>query len=140
MNSSHQAAIFNNEKRVAPRYTVNLRSSVIITAVSYSSADNETYLVLQGRLLDVSRTGLALVISRTDLLELKQLGTDVVFRLLLPLPGQAIELEATPVRYQQLDDSEAGQVLVGANITNMNGRDRIVFIDFIHQFEDLQDF
>jgi hypothetical protein len=66
------------------------------------------------------------------------LGKDSVMRLLLPLPKKAIELEAVPVRYQQLDKKEADKVLIGALIRDMNGSDRILFMQFIREGEALQ--
>lgn len=139
MNDLISEASAAAERRAAPRHKVNLRASVIITAVTMNtqageSEDAESYFVLQGQLLDVSKTGLALIVSRSDARELKRLGDDIVFRLLLPLPVEAIELEAAPVRYRQMDGTD--RILVGAVITNMNGRDRILFMDFTEQFGD----
>lgn len=56
-------------------------------------------------------------------------------RLLLPLPKKAIELDAAPVRYQQLDENRDDKFLIGAQITNMNSRDRILFMEFIRECE-----
>ena len=91
---------------------------------------------MQGQLLDVSVSGLALIISNDDMLKLNELGDELKLRLLLPLPAQAIELEAVPVRYQKLNEGKAGKILLGAQITDMSGRDRILFMDFIHQYEN----
>ena len=118
------------EKRQSPRYRIDLRSSVLVTAVKI--ADEAEYVVLQGQLLDVSLSGLALVVSEEDIAELNKLGADIRLQLLLPLPGEAIAVEAMPMRYQKLAATEKSQVLIGAQITNMSGRDRIVFINFIH--------
>ena len=146
MNALDKKINFNEERRVAARHKVNLKASVIITAVGRAAKagkqeeedddDAESYLILQGQLLDVSRTGLALIISNADARELGKLADDLVFRLLLPLPAQAIELEAVPVRRQRLETSKTGRILVGASITNMSGRDRVLFMDFIDRFED----
>ena len=121
-------------KQIAPRHQVNLRSSVLITALA--ADESEDYYVLQGQLLDVSVSGLALIISNDDMLKLNELGDELKLRLLLPLPAQAIELEAVPVRYQKLNEGKAGKILLGAQITDMSGRDRILFMDFIHQYEN----
>ena len=134
MNNSHKEIVANEERRAARRYKVNLKASVIITAVNRTIDNEESYLVLQAQLLDVSKTGLALLISYTDASALKKSGGDLIFRLLLPLPAEAIELEVVPVRYRVLEGTS--RILVGANITNMNGRDRILFMDFINEFED----
>lgn len=72
--------------------------------------------------------------------ELGIFGMDWVIQLLLPLPSGAIELEVTPVRYQRLDETEMDEILVGTHITNMSGRDRVLFMEFIHECEASQQF
>lgn len=138
MNDLSKKTSIEEERRVAPRYNINLKSSVLITAIRTSSDGEEDYLILQGQLRDVSITGLALIISSDNMRELKMFGEDFVLRLLLPLPIKAIELEAVPVRFQRIDKSKNGSILVGAHITNMNGRDRILFMDFIRENEAAQ--
>jgi hypothetical protein len=56
-----------------------------------------------------------------------------MIRLLLPLPVKAIELEVSPVRYQPLGEAE--KVLMGAFITDMKGSDRVIFMEFINDYE-----
>lgn len=125
------------ERRAASRHKVNLDASVIITAVKPAAGDaSESYHILQAQLLDVSRTGLGLIISNSDIQQLKAFGDDLTFRLLLPLPAEAIELEAVPVRYERLNETETRRIVVGANVTNMKGRDRVLFMDFINRFEN----
>ncbi len=126
----------SKERRAAPRYKIELKSSVLITIISNSATDKESYLVLQAQLLDVSTSGLALIISSADMIELRELGNDSMIRLLLPLPKKAIELEAIPVRYQQLDKNKDDKILLGAQITNMNSFDRILFMEFIREGEE----
>ena len=138
MNNFYKETISGEDRRIASRYKINLKSSVLITAIQNSADEEEIYLILQGQLRDVSMTGLALIISYDDMQELTIFGEDSLLRLLLPLPVQAIELEAFPVRYQWLDESQNGEVLIGAQITNMNGRDRILFMEFIRENEAAQ--
>ena len=121
----------------APRYKINLHSSVIITA---SSTDGEKPdIFLQGQLLDVSRSGIGLYISVQDKKQLDSLGADLSMHLLLPLPVKAIEIVVTPVRFEQLQgEANEDKILLGTHITNMNSRERILFMQFINDFEDLQ--
>lgn len=135
MNEFYKQINPSTDRRIASRYRINLKSSVLITAIQISADGEESYLILQGQLRDVSVTGLALTISYDDMQELTVFGEDSLLRLLLPLPNQAIELEAFPVRYEWLDNSETNEVLVGAQITNMKGRDRVIFMDFILENE-----
>ena len=135
VDESYKKASVDQERKAAPRHRTNLKSSVLITAIRNSAEGKESYLVLQAQLLDVSLTGLALIVSDDDMRELEMFGNDYLMRLLLPLPVEAIELEAIPARYQQLDETEKSKFLIGTHITNMKGRDRILFMDFIHESE-----
>lgn len=125
----------DQERRAAPRHKVNLRFWVLITAVSNPTQSQEQYVFLRARTLDVSASGLALIISAEDVREIQRLGSEPVMRLLLPLPGEAVELEAMPVRFVSLD-SETDEVLVGAQITNISDRDRERFTEFIRECEN----
>ena len=129
------------ERRAAPRFKVNLKASVLIMIVWEGSVENERFLPLVGQTRDVSQSGIAVLISKGDLAEIEKLAGDWIMKLLLPLPSGSIELEAEPRRFQPFDERDAGKVLVGAHITNMSGRDRIVFIEFIRECEtrNLQD-
>lgn len=136
INDSSKEPCVTEERRAAPRYKIELKSSVLITIISNSATDKESYFVLQAQLLDVSISGLALIISSADMIELRELGNDSMMRLLLPLPKKAIELEAIPVRYQQLDKNKDDKILLGAQITDMNSFDRILFMEFIREGEE----
>ncbi len=136
INDSSKEPCVKEERRAAPRYKIELKSSVLITIISNSATDKESYFVLQAQLLDVSISGLGLIISVANMRELKKLGNDSMMRLLLPLPKKAIELEAIPVRYQQLDKNKDDKILLGAQITDMNSSDRILFMEFIREGEE----
>ena len=138
LKNASKEPVVNFERRIAPRYKIELHSSVLITAIGSSADDKEPCLVFQAQMLDISISGLGLIVSNADMKELIKLGKDSVMRLLLPLPKKAIELEAVPTRYQQLDKNDAEKVLIGAQITDMNGSDRILFMQFIREGEALQ--
>lgn len=57
---------------IAPRYKIELESSILVTAVETSGA--EEYFFFQGQLRDVSISGLAIMISDKDKTELDRLG------------------------------------------------------------------
>lgn len=119
----------------AARHKIDLEAPVIITATGSPAGRQAPYLTLHGYLLDVSLSGLALVISYYDMRELKRLENDWTMRLLLPLPKKAIELEAAPARYQRLDETVMDRILLGARITNINERDRLFLTEFIRECE-----
>jgi c-di-GMP-binding flagellar brake protein YcgR len=121
------------EQRAAVRHKITLNRSVLVTATGNSANSEESYYALQAQLLDVSLSGLALVISAADAQRLQQLGEDLMIHLLLPLPVKAIELEVSPVRYQTFGEAE--KVLMGVYITDMKGSDRVIFMEFINDYE-----
>lgn len=119
----------------AQRHKIELGAPVTITATANSAARKESYLTLRGQMLDLSLSGVALIISYYDMRELKRLQNDWMMRLLLPLPKKTIEMEAVPARYQRLDETVLSRILLGARITNITGNDRIVLTEFIRQCE-----
>lgn len=135
MNELNKTTSADKERRVAPRYKISLKAPVLITAITGATVDKEQYFVLRGQTLDVSISGLALIIPNSDWREIERLGRDCLLRLLLPLPSEAIELEVSPVRFQLLNESERGEILVGTHIINMKGRDRILFMEFVRDCE-----
>lgn len=135
-------ALVVTERRIASRHKVNLQASVLITAVvggkpEGGGSEEEQYFVLRGQLLDVSRSGLAIIISAKDHRELESLRKDsIVLRLLLPLPAQAIELEALLARFAEINQGDRKKVLLGAQITKMNEPEQRLFTEFIDQQEN----
>jgi len=89
-------------------------------------------LTLAGYTRDISESGLALIVTGEDMAELSVLGEGYTLRLTLTLPAGPIQLTVTPVRYQCLEETEGVEYLVGAQITDMCGRDRVRFMEFIH--------
>ena len=134
MTESDQRTGLIEERRQTPRHKNELKSLIQITAISNSAEVKEPLFVLQGQLLDVSLSGLAMTISLNNVGELKLLEEDLSVHLLLSLPVKAIELDATVVRYRSLVGSRTVQILVGARITNMKERDRRLFMEFINHF------
>ena len=48
---------------------------------------------------------------------------------------EAIEVEVMPVRSEPYASKETGEVLIGAHITKICTRERIIFTDFLHDCE-----
>ena len=124
-----------NLSNVAPRHKIDLRSWVVATFVRKDESDHEEYVFLRAKTHDVSLTGLSLIVSSSDAQQLLRLGINLVIRLLLPLSGQPIELEAQTVRYERWLEEDSGAVLIGAHITNIDEIDYDVLIDFINALE-----
>ena len=135
MNYPEKPLSIINDRCVAPRHAANLQAAVLITAIGIGADNREECLFLQGQTVDVSLTGVALIISLEDRRELESLGNEWVMHLLLPLPREAIQLEVTPVRFQPIRSERSEEVLIGAEISQMGTRERELFVEFIRDCE-----
>ena len=117
-------------RRVAPRLEARLETRVLMTAERAGDGDGEEVLALAGYTRDVSESGLALVVSEAGAEEVFSLGRNCTLRMTLPLPGGTVELTARPVRQELLGE---GVCILGAQITDMPGRDRVVFMNYLRE-------
>jgi hypothetical protein len=83
---------------------------------------------LNGHTLDISTTGLALIVPAIRIGEHYLAGSDRRLHLKLDLPDRQVEMKLAPVRYESLDESqeETGYV-IGARIIEMTNEDRASF-------------
>jgi hypothetical protein len=80
---------------------------------------------LAGYTRDISATGLALIVPAIRIGEHYLAGEERRLRVVLELPSGPIDLVATPVRYEPIDEDENEQgFLIGARITEISSQDR----------------
>lgn len=84
---------------------------------------------LHGHTLDVSATGLALIVPAIRIGEHYLAGSDRKLHIKLELPNGPVELKATAVRYESLDDDSG--YLIGARILEMSDSDRATFEKYV---------
>ncbi len=84
---------------------------------------------LNGHTLDVSSTGLALVVPAIRIAEHYLAGSDRRLHIKLELPSGPVELKVVAVRYESLED-ESGY-LIGARIVEISDSDRASFENFV---------
>lgn len=119
------------ERRAAPRYKVRLETRVLMIAERETGGGDADVLPLSGYTRDISESGLAVIITSRDMDALSALGEDYTLRLVVTLPAGPVQLTVAPARYQRLGETETADFLVGAQITDMSGRDRVLFMEFI---------
>jgi hypothetical protein len=87
---------------------------------------------LDGHTLDISITGMALVVPAIRIGEHYLAGTDKRLSVQLELPDGPVKLVVVPVRYESFgeDDEEIGY-LIGARIIEMSKEDRAVFEEYL---------
>jgi hypothetical protein len=88
--------------------------------------------ILAGHTRDMRATGLSLVLPdvHNDIQEI--VGEDRTLRIVLELPTGPIEIEAAPVRYEQLNEQGTDRgYLVGARITEISDHDCVRFVKYL---------
>lgn len=119
-----------DDRRIAPRYLaqVEARLSIVLVFDHVEDDDKEDgFLMVAGYTQDISETGLGIVVPEGSLEEQTLIGS--TFHIVLGLDAGALDIEARAVRYEQ---TEKGH-LIGVQITNMNGRDRVLFLKYLYQ-------
>jgi hypothetical protein len=120
-----------DERRGAPRYELQIEarmSSVLVfEQESDDDADNEMLMVM-GYTRDISESGLGLVVPEGSVDEEAVVGK--TFHTVLGLNTGSLDIEARAVRCERLE-TEKGY-LIGGHITNMSGRDRVLFLQYLY--------
>lgn len=87
---------------------------------------------LDGHTLDLSATGLALVVPAITLGEHHLVGENRGLNVKLELPTGVVELQVTPVRYESLAEHETETgYLIGVIIAEMTEEDRAKFAAYV---------
>ena len=84
---------------------------------------------LDGHTLDVSATGLALIVPAIRIGEHYLAGAERKLHIRLELPSGPVEMRVASVRYESLED-ETGY-LIGARILEMSDSDRAIFDKYV---------
>jgi hypothetical protein len=86
---------------------------------------------MDGQTMDLSANGLALIVPKITLGEHHLVGENRSFNIKLELPDGPVELQATPVRYERLDEDkdETGYV-IAVKIVSMHDGDRARYSEY----------
>ena len=84
---------------------------------------------LNGHTLDISSTGLALIVPAIRIGEHYLAGADRKLHVKLELPGGPVEMKVAPVRYESVEDDSG--YLIGARILEMSDTDRTTFEKYV---------
>ena len=122
------------DRRQSPRLNatleVRLEFSVLLREAAASEGGVQHLRACAGHTLDISAQGLAVVLHAQNIDEQYLLGREGSMAIELDLPnGSSIELQATPVRYEKLDEG----YLLGARISEMTDRDRDLFEEYLRE-------
>ena len=120
---------FIGNRRHSKRVRARLNFTLSLSDLRLSSNGSRRLPALAGHTLDVSTTGLALVVPAIRIGEHYLAGSDRKLHIRLELPSGAVEMKVVSVRYESLED-ESGYI-IGARIVEMSDSDRASFEKYV---------
>ena len=125
------------ERRQSPRLNANLEArlefSVLMRDTETTLSGVQHLRAVAGHTQNLSALGLAVVLHAQNIDEQYLLGAEGSMAIELDLPnGLSIEIQATPVRYQKLDEG----YLIGARISKMADRDRELYLEYLGELAE----
>ena len=123
---------FVGNRRRSKRVRVRLSFTLSLSDPRVNTNGHRRLPSLNGHTLDVSVTGLALVVPAIRIGEHYLAGAERKLYIKLELPAGQVEMRVATVRYESLEDSrdESGYV-IGARIVEMSDSDRASFEKFV---------
>jgi hypothetical protein len=123
---------FIADRRHARRCHARLTVTVGLSAFQLNSNGHRRPSILEGHTLDVSQTGMSLVVPAIRIGEHYLAGADRRLWLKLELPSGPIEMEVTPVRYESMDESEIERgYVIGARVVEISEEARESFMGYV---------
>jgi hypothetical protein len=120
---------FIGNRRHSKRVCARLSFTLSLSDPKTNTNGSRRLPTLNGHTLDVSSTGLALVVPAIRIGEHYLAGSDRRLYIKLELPSGPVELKVVAVRYESLED-ESGY-LIGARIVEMSNPDRASFEEYV---------
>ena len=129
--------VYLGNRRRARRYRRNVPFNVSLFDPKLTRAQLEHAPYLEGVTLDISSSGLGLVVPAIRIGDRYLTAPDQTLHVLLELPAGIVEIRAVPVRYEKLDSVvtgvTAGGYLIGVRIAGISDADRARFDDFLRK-------
>jgi hypothetical protein len=123
---------FIGDRRRCKRVRSRLRFTLSLSDPRAGSNGARRLQTLDGHTLDVSSTGVALIVPAIRIAEHYLAGADRTLYVKLELPSGPVEMKVAPVRYESLEDSQEDTgYLIGARILEMSDADRASFEKYV---------
>jgi hypothetical protein len=120
---------FIGNRRHSKRVRARLSFTLSLSDPRVSTNGSRRLPALNGHTLDVSSTGLALIVPAIRIGEHYLAGSDHRLYVKLELPNGAVEMKVVAVRYESLED-ESGY-LIGARIVEISDSDHASFDEYV---------
>ena len=125
------------DRRHSKRQRVRLNLSLSLASATKNLNGTRRISSLEGFTVDVSANGLALIVPQITLGEHHLVGENRSLNLKLELPGGPVEIEATPVRYQRLEEDHAETgYLIAVKIVRMPDDDRARYSEYVDNLRE----
>jgi len=120
---------FIGNRRHSRRVRTRLTFTLSLSDPHVSTNGSRRLPTLNGHTLDVSVTGLALIVPAIRIGEHYLAGADRKLYVKLELPGGPVEMKVVSVRYEDMEDGSG--YLIGARILEISDADRLKFQKYI---------
>ena len=125
---------YPDDRRQSPRLDANLQArlefSVLLREADTAKGGVQHLRACAGHTVNLSLGGLAVILHAQNIDEEYLMGGEGSMAIELDLPnGLAIEIQATPVRSEKLEDG----YMIGARISHMSERDRELFEEYLEE-------
>ena len=120
---------FIGNRRNCRRVRVRLSFTLSLSDPRVNSNGSRRLPTLNGHTLDVSATGLALIVPAIRIGEHYLAGAERELHIKLELPSGPIEMKVGTVRYESLEDENG--YLIGARILEMSDADKVSFEKYV---------
>src|SRR6185295_8979816 len=120
------------DRRHSTRQRVRLNLSLSLAPATKNLNGTRRINSLEGYTVDVSANGLAFIVPQITLGEHHLVGENRGLNVKLELPEGPVEIEASPVRYQRLEEDHAETgYLIAVKIIRMPDDDRARYSEFV---------
>jgi hypothetical protein len=110
-----------------------LEFSVLLREPETNDSGIQHLRACAGHTVNISAHGLAVLLHAQNIDEQYLLGKEGSMAIELDLPnGLSIEIQATPVRHEKLDEG----YLIGARISEMNAHDKELFDEYLRELSE----
>ena len=120
---------FIGNRRHSKRVRARLNFTLSLSDPRVGTNGSRRLPALNGHTMDVSLTGLALIVPAIRIGEHYLAGADRKLYVKLELPGGPVEMKVVTVRYENLDDGSG--YLIGARILEMSDAERKSFQNYV---------
>ncbi len=119
-------------RRRAPRHPARVVAVVSLVGSKTAARIPPNLPTLAGHTLDISATGIGLIVPAIRVGERYLTGQDQLLHLTLKLPSGIVQLRCAPARYEQLGEGDADKgYLVGVRIKEISDRDRSLLTEYL---------